>query len=208
MEYIEFLKKLTLMSRKEYIEYLLLYKTCLVISEVKPAVTIAFSKIKNNQYEDWCKFGINFLDTVSLDYIVLRDKEDIIILMIYNRKLLEEVINKKENRSFLKYFGYYSINLESNLKILKNRYDKYNCPHEIGIFLGIPVEEVRAFIESSGNNYIESRYWKVFVDRKKSTDIFKRYDFIRKYTISSIINGFSLSKVIFLIKERGCRIYK
>ena len=49
MEYIEFLKKLTLMSRKEYIEYLLLYKTCLVISEVKPAVTIAFSKIKNNQ---------------------------------------------------------------------------------------------------------------------------------------------------------------
>lgn len=201
MEYIEFLKKLTLMSRKEYIEYLLLYKTCLVISEVKPAVTIAFSKIKNNQYEDWCKFGINFLDTVSLDYIVLRDKEDIIILMIYNRKLLEEVINKKENRSFLKYFGYYSINLESNLKVLKNRYDKYNCPHEIGIFLGIPVEEVRAFIESSGNNYIESRYWKVFVDRKKSTDIFKRYDFIRKYTISSIINGFSLSKVIFLIKE-------
>ena len=201
MEYIEFLKKLTLMSRKEYIEYLLLYKTCLVISEVKPAVTIAFSKIKNNQYEDWCKFGINFLDTVSVDYIVLRDKEDIIILMIYNRKLLEEVINKKENRSFLKYFGYYSINLESNLKILKNRYDKYNCPHEIGIFLGIPVEEVRAFIESSGNNYIESRYWKVFVDRKKSTDIFKRYDFIRKYTISSIINGFSLSKVIFLIKE-------
>lgn len=201
MEYIEFLKKLTLMSRKEYIEYLLLYKTCLVISEVKPAVTIAFSKIKNNQYEDWCKFGINFLDTVSLDYIVLRDKEDIIILMIYNRKLLEEVINKKENRSFLKYFGYYSINLESNLKILKNRYDKYNCPHEIGIFLGIPVEEVRAFIESSGNNYIESRYWKVFVDLKKSTDIFKRYDFIRKYTISSIINGFSLSKVIFLIKE-------
>ena len=84
MEYIEFLKKLTLMSRKEYIEYLLLYKTCLVISEVKPAVTIAFSKIKNNQYEDWCKFGINFLDTVSLDYIVLRDKEDIIILMIYS----------------------------------------------------------------------------------------------------------------------------
>lgn len=201
MEYIEFLKKLTLMSRKEYIEYLLLYKTCLVISEVKPAVTIAFSKIKNNQYEDWCKFGINFLDTVSLDYIVLRDKEDIIILMIYNRKLLEEVINKKENRSFLKYFGYYSINLESNLKVLKSRYNKYNCPHEIGIFLGIPVEEVRAFIESSGNNYIESRYWKVFVDRKKSTDIFKRYDFIRKYTISSIINGFSLSKVIFLIKE-------
>lgn len=201
MEYIEFLKKLTLMSRKEYIEYLLLYKTCLVISEVKPAVTIAFSKIKNNQYEEWCKFGINFLDTVSLDYMVLRDKEDIIILMIYNRKLLETVINEKENKNFLKYFGYYSINLESNLKILKNRYDKYNCPHEIGIFLGIPVEEVRAFIESSGNNYIESRYWKVFVDRKKSTDIFKRYDFIRKYTISSIINGFSLSKVIFLIKE-------
>lgn len=201
MEYIEFLKKLTLMSRKEYIEYLLLYKTCLVISEVKPAVTIAFSKIKNNQYEEWCKFGINFLDTVSLDYMVLRDKEDIIILMIYNRKLLETVINEKENKNFLKYFGYYSINLESNLKVLKSRYNKYNCPHEIGIFLGIPVEEVRAFIESSGNNYIESRYWKVFVDLKKSTDIFKRYDFIRKYTISSIINGFSLSKVIFLIKE-------
>ncbi|CDM68171.1 Hypothetical protein CM240_1007 [Clostridium bornimense] len=201
MEYIEFLKKLTLMSRKEYIEYLLLYKTCLVISEVKPAVTIAFSKIKNNQYEDWCKFGINFLDTVSLDYMVLRDKEDIIILMIYNKKLLEEVINEKENKSFLKEFGYYSINLESNLKILKNRYDKYNCPHEIGIFLGIPVEEVRAFIISTDNNYIESRYWKVFVDRKKSTDIFKRYDFIRKYTISSIINGFSLYKVVSLIKE-------
>lgn len=203
MEYIELFNKLALMSRKEYIEYFLLYNTCLVISEVKPAITIAFSKKKSYQYEDWCKFGINFLDTVSLDYMVLRDNEDIIILMIYNRNLLEKVINKKENKSFLRDFGYYNISLESNLKVLKNRYDKYNCPHEIGIFLGIPVAEVRAFIRSSGNNYIESRYWKVFVDYKKSTDIFKIYDFIRLYTIKNIINGFSLYEVISLIKEKS-----
>ena len=48
-------------------------------------------------------------------------------------------------------------------------------PHEIGLFLSYPPEDVRGFIENRAKNYKFIGYWKVYGDEDKARRAFARY---------------------------------
>ena len=48
-------------------------------------------------------------------------------------------------------------------------------PHEIGIFLGYPLEDVVGFIENRGWNYTCCGYWKAYGDPAAAQKCFDRY---------------------------------
>ena len=48
-------------------------------------------------------------------------------------------------------------------------------PHEIGIFLGYPLEDVVGFITNNGCNYKYSGCWKVYGDETYSRRLFAQY---------------------------------
>ena len=52
-----------------------------------------------------------------------------------------------------------------------------NCefPHEIGLFLGYPPEDVKGFIENHAKNYKFTGYWKVYGDEAEAKKLFDRY---------------------------------
>ena len=37
-------------------------------------------------------------------------------------------------------------------------------PHEIGVFLGYPLDDVKGFIKNEGKKYLMIGYWKVYSD--------------------------------------------
>ena len=49
-------------------------------------------------------------------------------------------------------------------------------PHEIGIFLGYPMEDVLGFIREGGKNYKLSGMWKVYGDRDKACRLFTMFE--------------------------------
>lgn len=49
-------------------------------------------------------------------------------------------------------------------------------PHEIGVFLGYPIEDVIGFINNKGCNFKCCGYWKVYGDKEKAIKEFARYD--------------------------------
>jgi len=57
------------------------------------------------------------------------------------------------------------------------------CPHEVGIFLGIPVKDVEAFIDCNGKQCILCGYWKVYHDREKALKVFESYDKTRENVV-------------------------
>ena len=66
------------------------------------------------------------------------------------------------------------------LKQLSNRLClEHDFPHEIGIFLGYPLEDVVGFIENQGKNYTCSGYWKTYGDPQEAT---RRFDSYRECT--------------------------
>ena len=66
----------------------------------------------------------------------------------------------------MRLFGYQTLRLIDIFEKLCARYQKYmkdhlSFPHELGLLLGYPVEDVLGFIRNEGRNYLYCGYWKV-----------------------------------------------
>lgn len=202
MKYLDFYKRLNSMENKEYIENFLVYKTSWVIAGVKPAVTIGFKKKDEKIYENWNLYGKDFLADINLKYIELRENDDSIILMIYDEEVLTRELNKEEQIDFLINLGYpEQIEINQYVKTLKDRYEKYHCPHELGLFLGIPFEDVKDFMECTTKKCLLCGYWKVFNNEEKAKITFERFDTIKEYTMKNILKGNSSYDLALSIKS-------
>ena len=74
---------------------------------------------------------------------------------------------RKEIRELLQESGYQDFTLGNILSTFQKRYQGYMCgepgfPHEMGVLLGYPVEDVRGFMEQNGQNALYQGYWKVY----------------------------------------------
>ena len=209
MKYLDFHKKLNSMEDKEYMENFLVYNTSWVIAGVKPAVTIAFKKKDEKMYGNWGKYGKDFLKDINLKYIELRENDDCIIVMIYDEEVLKRDLDKKEAINFLINLGYpEEIEIDEYVKTLKERYEKYHCPHELGLFLGIPFEDVRDFMECTTKKCLLCGYWKVYNNSEVARVIFNQYDRIRDYTIKNMLDGISSRIIVSSIKDSFCNNYR
>ena len=208
MKYLDFHRKLNLMEEKEYMENFLVYNTSWVIAGVKPAVTIAFKKKDEKMYGNWKKYGEDFIRDINLKYIELRENDDFIIIMIYDEEVLKSNLDKKDEINFLVNLGYpKEVEINEYVKTLKNRYGKYNCPHELGLFLGIPFEDVKDFMECTTKKCLLCGYWKVYNNSEVAQIIFNQYDRIKDYTIKNMLEGNSSRIIVSSIKDSFCNNY-
>ncbi|MPN31536.1 hypothetical protein SDC9_179010 [bioreactor metagenome] len=78
------------------------------------------------------------------------------------------------------------------------RYSKLVCPHELGIFLGFPLEDVKEFITNPYKECLLCGYWKVYHNKEKALKTFKYYD-EAKVEISNILyEGIDKLRIIAL----------
>lgn len=190
MRIAEFYKSLSTMGDKEYIEKFLLFNASLVIAGVKPGETITLKKTGNNSYNKWEKFGVSFLRENNLNFIELRESDDALIILVYNKEIMTKNIFNKLNKEFLMEMGYpKNGTLEEYLYKLVNRYEIFNCPHDLGIFLGIPVEDVKDFMECTNKKCLYCGYWKVYNNYDKAREVFNIYDKVKDEVVHRILDG-------------------
>jgi len=63
------------------------------------------------------------------------------------------------------------------VQLIKRIQEQKDFPHEIGLFLGYPPEDVRGFIENKAQDFKLSGLWKVYGDEEKAR---KRFDLFKK----------------------------
>lgn len=152
---------------KEYMVNLITYAISPTISGYKPSTIITISNKYKSMYDLWSKYGSEYLNEINLNVYEIKSEPNLKILMFYNEKLLSKTIFEEDNIKFLMKFGYSSsMSLNECLNLLKLRYLECACPHEIGIFLGIPIKDVEDFINYNGSGCIYCGYWKVYHDSK------------------------------------------
>lgn len=122
------------------------------------------------------------------------------LLLFYRQDRLEEHLKKRENREFLNRFGYLDVSVASVIRRLKMRYEEYavhgkEFPHELGIVLEYPVEDVEGFIRHRGRNCLMEKYWKVYHNLDQARATFARYDQAREQAMEEIIAGYPLYQV-------------
>jgi len=69
--------------------------------------------------------------------------------------------------------------LNQVLRILRRRVAD-GFPHELGLLLGIPREDVAGFIENRGANSLFCGYWKVYHNPRQAMKAFARYDMAKQ----------------------------
>lgn len=202
MRHLDFYNKLNSMHSKEYIETFLVYNLSLVIAGIKPAVTVTIKKNNEKLYNSWNDFGVNFINSTNLKFIELRESTESIIIMIYDEFILEKELRKKSHNQFLLNMGYpQNACINDYINTLKSRYEKYHCPHELGLFLGIPFKDVKDFMECTTKKCLLCGYWKVYNDSKKAKIIFTKYDKVKEYTMKNMLEGNSSRDLALSIKN-------
>lgn len=100
-----------------------------------------------------------------------------VLVYLYRVGRLEEILGRENVRAFLTDAGYpEGGNMETLLRRLSQRLClERDFPHEIGVFLDYPLEDVVGFIENRGRNFTCSGCWKVYGDPEQARATFARY---------------------------------
>ena len=179
-------KMLSEISGKDYLQCIIAIGAAPTMKEVKPSNILTF-KGRKQVYRLWNMYKDEICNEIGLDYFQLIDRENSVTVMFYKSTVLKRHINQKQNMQFLNRIGYNEkLILSEQLSLLKERFS-YQCPHEMGIFLGIPVEDVCSFLEHNGKNCLFCRYWKVYHNPDKAQKMFEEFDMAKVYVINELL---------------------
>lgn len=195
-------EKFNKMNDKDYIEKFLVYNLSIVITGNKPSATVTLKKGNDSNYEKWSMYGIDFLNSIGLKYIVLREEKEAEIVLIYNEDLLKSYVFIDDNYKFLISLGYsYNKCISSYLEKLKERYAIFKCPHELGIFLGFPINDVKDFMKCTTKKCLMCGYWKVYNNLEDAIVVFDKFDSIKKQTAQNILYGLKSRDLVYKLKS-------
>lgn len=169
-------------NKNELLKYLLV-KTAPVMIKVKPALLLRISSCNQvselKHYDVFCVHQQEILETLQLDYKIMKNNGNDIQILFYDREQLNVVLSKAEVKAFLSEHGYYGLKTpEQYLMKLSSRFTNADFPHEIGIFLGYPLKDVKGFVSRSQSHVpVPNGMWKVFGDPAESLHLMWKFRF-------------------------------
>ncbi len=186
------------MEKNAYVEQLLARNCSPVLAGIKPANLVSADREKLpeqieqilQQYEqDFSGRGICFR--------VLCHCERRVLILVYSEKQLQQAQQQPQVASFLHKCGYdLGASLEERVCQLGEKIRQNGeFPHEIGLFLGYPLEDVEGFIRHKGQNFLYSGCWKVYHDVERKQQMFARYIQCRNAVCHQLKMGRSLSRL-------------
>lgn len=133
--------------------------------------------------------------------------EDRSIFLLYDEAGLSAYLQDERVTKILFWKGYSQLNLEYVLNEFSKRYVGYlsgkkEFPHEMGVLLGYPPEDVYGFILNKGENYICSGYWKVYSNPDESKKLFERFNQAKELILQMVWNGMNMLEIINLYENK------
>ena len=103
------------------------------------------------------------------------------LIYVYRPHALERDLSDRYARELLLQYGYAPEDLSACVihLIHRLRYAE-GFPHEIGLFLSYPPEDVLGFIRNKARNHKCLGCWKVYGDEQKAKGIFQKYNLCSK----------------------------
>lgn len=133
-----------------------------------------------------------------------------LVYLIYRHTAMERFFTSYSVQVFFKREGYKKLTIEHILEKFKKRYEEHmisggEFPHEMGLILGYPLEDVEGFIEHGGDNYLYSGYWKVYNKPEEKKLMFSSFDKATEHFVRMMHTGASMRDIIG--NSRMKRIY-
>ena len=117
------------------------------------------------------------LSPKGLKIVTLRRNDERMLLYLFRPALLERELSRPEAVSLLERAGYRCSSYGECLTDLRKKLDPdLEFPHEIGLFLSYPPEDVAAFIENGGKACKRVGCWKVYGDEQEALRRFEAFE--------------------------------
>lgn len=122
------------------------------------------------------RYWNNRLTKKGLRILPLRFHANRALIYVFRPRQLICDLQDKTACRLLREYGYGTKQPEHCIRHLMKRIGEYTeFPHEIGLFLGYPPEDVCGFIENKAKNCKCVGCWKVYGDAEKAQKIFAKY---------------------------------
>jgi hypothetical protein len=146
-----------------------------VIGGVKPSSMVRLPRDELGRA--WNSWGEEICRALDLSAVILRQSPGGSLLLLYRRRMLQRALKGPSGRRLRSLAYPVGSGLNPCLAYLAGRFaDSAPFPHEVGIFLGYPLEDVIAFCAGTLRPYDCRGYWKVYHRPEKAARAFAYMD--------------------------------
>lgn len=126
----------------------------------------------------------------------LKFRNNRVLIYVYRPSSLKKDLSDDYSQTLLKSQGYHSTDLCECISKLKFRVNSHSeFPHEIGLFLGYPPEDVHGFILHKGNHCKCTGCWKVYGDEETAVKQFAKFKKCSDVYYSKWLGGTTINKL-------------
>ena len=129
----------------------------------------------------------------GFNFVLLGGCQRKLIVYVYHAEKLKKMLFSQEVRNFLHSRGYEYGSVEEAIDRLRAKMEG-DFPHEIGVFLGYPLSDVRGFI-ANPNGCIMCGCWKVYSNVQEAAKIFERFNRCSSCICRHMDRGKSLTQI-------------
>ena len=173
-----FMEHTKTLDTENFIRSMLLCFAAPTIKSIKSACLINFRRREDEDMRtSWKAHADEWLSPLGLEWLLLNERGKFMnaLVLVYRRELLTRVLRCEKACDILADYGYPLHDVDACLECLRRKFC-FGCPHEVGLFLGYPPEDVRGFIEGRKSKSVSCPYyWKVYGDTEKAGITFRKY---------------------------------
>ena len=156
------------------------------------------------KYEEWKNHFLAF----GLKCRAVKISSKKILVLVYNSLWVNEILSSPKVSAYLKSKGYVSSSAEDFISSLFFRIKYFpDFPHEIGILLGYPLQDVIEFEKSQGKNFSFCGIWKCYSESAEALEKARlcqcRFRECSGLCSEWFEQGCSLCQIIEKYKKRG-----
>lgn len=128
-------------------------------------------------------------------------EDDKLTILLYHFNLLASYMTTRKAKDLLRMEGYDEFDIETILLIFMRRYCDYRkgerqFPHELGLLLGYPLEDVEGYIRNDGRNFLYIGYWKVYANVPAKRKIFRMFEVATEMLMEMLYQGIGVHDII------------
>jgi hypothetical protein len=162
---------------REGFEQLLGFHAAPMLMGLKTASLLSFQKSRFDDFEALLAGYQQCFTCKGISVFRLSEGEEYVLLLFYREGALRQDLAQPAAKKILGRLGYRDDDtLMGKLEYLKMRMQlRKSFPHEVGLFLGYPPEDVAGFIQHKGQDFVCSGCWKVYANERETRALFELY---------------------------------
>lgn len=148
----------------------------------------------------------SLLQTLQLQCVPVQASRQSILLFLYDPEQVISITSHGENNRFLTQLGYPKNPVSSLSYLLTKMGQGASFPHEVGLFLGYPLQDVQGYIKNHGRSSLYTGYWKVYHDVEGAKKRFALFDMCKQRCLEARSAGAAPEEILQFISKGNSKM--